>query len=159
MHATAVNEFLAQMNDCGAKGIFIIGASNRPEKIDPAILRAGRLDKKVYLPPPDFEARKSMFEMYLKQRKEVLDFGIDYDKLGQLTENYVSADIELLVNEASRKALKDKSRISMETLEYTIKNNKPTVNLSELKKYETLKAVMESGEDVANKRNPIGFKR
>ncbi|MFC4232660.1 AAA family ATPase [Parasediminibacterium paludis] len=159
MHANAVNEFLAQMNDCGAKGIFIIGASNRPEKIDPAILRAGRLDKKVYLPPPDFEARKSMFEMYLKQRKEVLDFGIDYDKLGQLTENFVSADIELLVNEASRKALKDKSRISMETLEYTIKNNKPTVNLSELKKYETLKTVMESGEDVFNKRNPIGFKR
>lgn len=157
MHANAVNEFLAQMNDCGAKGIFIVGASNRPEKIDPAILRAGRLDKKVYLPPPDFEARKSMFEMHLKQRKEVLDFGIDYDKLGQLTENYVSADIELLVNEASRKALKDKSRISMETLEYTIKNNKPTVNLSELKKYETLKAIMESGEDVSNKKKTYWF--
>jgi transitional endoplasmic reticulum ATPase len=159
MHANAVNEFLAQMNDCGAKGIFIIGASNRPEKIDPAILRAGRLDKKVYLPPPDFQARKAMFQLYLKPRP--LDFGIDYEKLSILTENYVSADIELLVNEASRKALKEKSRISMGILEFVIKNTKPTVSASELKKYEFLRKKLESenDNDEGSKRNPIGFRR
>jgi transitional endoplasmic reticulum ATPase len=142
MHANAVNEFLVQMNECGAKGIFIVGATNRPEKIDPAVLRAGRLDKKVYLPPPDFEARKAMFKIYLGSRP--LDFNIDYDKLGNLTENYVSADIELLVNEASRKALKEKTRISMEILEHVINVTKPTVSIKELNRYNSLKALMDS---------------
>jgi transitional endoplasmic reticulum ATPase len=87
--------------------------------IDPAMLRAGRLDKKFYLPPPDIEARKSMFEMYLKNRP--LDFGIDYEGLSILTENYVSSDIEFLVNESSRMALKEKSRITMTILENIIK--------------------------------------
>jgi transitional endoplasmic reticulum ATPase len=157
MAKSAVNEMLAQMDRTGEKGIFIIGATNYPDMIDPAMLRAGRLDKKFYLPPPDFEARKSMFEMYLKNRP--LDFGIDYDQLSRLTEHYVSADIELLVNEASRLALKNKTRISMAILTEVIKNNKPSVPLQELKKYEFIKAKMD-GENIEqkNERPRIGFK-
>lgn len=157
MSKSAVNEMLAQMDRTGEKGIFIIGATNYPDMIDPAMLRAGRLDKKFYLPPPDFEARKSMFEMYLKNRP--LDFGMDYDRLAKITENYVSADIEFLVNEASRLALKTKSRISMKILEEVIKNTKPSVPLQELKKYEQIKAKMD-GENIEqkNERPRIGFK-
>ncbi|MDR1371812.1 MAG: ATP-binding protein [Dysgonamonadaceae bacterium] len=134
MYKSAVNEMLAQMDRTGEKGIFIIGATNYPNMIDPAMLRAGRLDKKFYLPPPDFEARKGMFEMYLKDRP--LDFGIDYDKLATLTENYVSADIEFLVNETARTALKEKKRITMALLENTIQTTKPSVPLKELEKFE-----------------------
>ncbi|WP_313239914.1 protein kinase domain-containing protein [Sphingobacterium multivorum] len=157
MSKSAVNEMLAQMDRTGEKGIFVIGATNYPNMIDPAILRAGRLDKKFYLPPPDFEARKAMFEMYLKNRP--LDFGMDYDRLSNLTENYVSADIELLVNEASRLALKTKTRISMKVLEEVIKNTKASVPLKELKKYELIRAKMD-GENIENKteRPRIGFK-
>jgi len=157
MAISAVNEMLAQMDRTGEKGIFIIGATNYPDMIDPAMLRAGRLEKKFYMPPPDFEARKSMFEMYLKNRP--LDFGIDYDELSRLTENYVSADIELLVNEAARLALKNKKRISMAILTEVIKNNKPSVTLQELKKYELIKAKMD-GENIEqkNERPRIGFK-
>lgn len=157
MAKSAVNEMLAQMDRTGEKGIFIIGATNYPDMIDPAMLRAGRLDKKFYLPPPDFEARKSMFEMYLKNRP--LDFGMDYDQLSRLTEHYVSADIELLVNEASRLALKNKTRISMAILTEVIKNIKPSVPLQELKKYELIKAKMD-GENIEqkNERPRIGFK-
>lgn len=157
MAKSAVNEMLAQMDRTGEKGIFIIGATNYPDMIDPAMLRAGRLDKKFYLSPPDFEARKAMFEMYLKNRP--LDFGMDYDQLSRWTENYVSADIEFLVNEASRLALKSKARISMNILEEIIKNTKPSVPLQELKKYEVIKAKME-GEKVEqkNERPRIGFK-
>lgn len=156
MAKSAVNEMLAQMDRTGEKGIFIIGATNYPDMIDPAMLRAGRLDKKFYLPPPDFAARKSMFEMYLKNRP--LDFGMDYDQLSKWTENYVSADIEFLVNEASRLALKTKSRISMNILEEIIKNTKPSVPLQELKKYETIKAKID-GENIEkkNERPGIGF--
>ena len=156
MSKSAVNEMLAQMDRTGEKGIFIIGATNYPDMIDPAMLRAGRLDKKFYLPPPDFEARKGMFEMYLKNRP--LDFGIDYENLATLTKNYVSADIEFLVNEASRLALKEKARIGMTILENIIKITKPSVPLQELEKYEKVRAKMnsENTED-KNERRPIGF--
>ncbi len=142
MSKSAVNEMLAQMDRTGEKGIFIIGATNYPDMIDPAMLRAGRLEKKFYLPPPDFEARKAMFEMYLKNRP--LDFGIDYEKLSTLTINYVSSDIEFLVNEASRLALKEKSRITMTILANIIKSTKPSVPLYELQKYELVRAKMNS---------------
>lgn len=156
MAKSAVNEMLAQMDRTGEKGIFIIGATNYPDMIDPAMLRAGRLDKKFYLPPPDFEARKAMFEMYLKNRP--LDFGMDYDRLSTLTENYVSSDIEFLVNESARLALKEKTRINMSILENTIKITKPSVPLQELKKYEIIRAKME-GEitEQKNGRPKIGF--
>jgi len=67
-YAAEVNEMLAQMTECGAKGIFIIAATNRPEKIDKAVLRTGRIDKVIYLPPPDKIAREAMFKLYLKTR-------------------------------------------------------------------------------------------
>jgi transitional endoplasmic reticulum ATPase len=157
MSKSAVNEMLAQMDRTGEKGIFIIGATNYPDMIDPAMLRAGRLDKKFYLPPPDFEARKAMFEMYLKNRP--LDFGMDYDKLSTLTANYVSSDIEFLVNEASRLALKEKSRITMTILANIIKATKPSVPLHELQKYETVRAKMNSeNTEQKNDRPRIGFK-
>jgi len=157
MSKSAVNEMLAQMDRTGEKGIFIIGATNYPDMIDPAILRAGRIDKKFYLPPPDFEGRKAMFEMYLKNRP--LDFGVDYDRLSNLTENYVSADIELLVNEASRFALKTKTRISMKILEEVIKTTKASVSLKELQKYELIRAKMiDENLENKNERTRIGFK-
>jgi len=156
MAKSAVNEMLAQMDRTGEKGIFIIGATNYPDMIDPAMLRAGRLDKKFYLPPPDFDARKAMFEMYLKKRP--LDFGMDYDQLSKWTENYVSADIEFLVNEASRLALNTKARISMKILEEVIKDTKPSVPLQELKKYELIKAKMDGVNiEQKNERPRVGF--
>lgn len=156
MSKSAVNEMLAHMDRTGEKGVFIIGATNYPDMIDPAMLRAGRLDKKFYLPPPDIEARKAMFEMYLKSRP--LDFGIDYNRLSLLTENYVSADIAFLVNETARRALKTQSRITMNLLEEIIRNTQPSVPLHELKKYESINAKIE-GKAPDNNRTIIGFKK
>lgn len=158
MSRSAVNEMLAQMDRTGEKGIFIVGATNYPHMIDPAILRAGRLDKKYYLSPPDKEARKTMFEMYLKERP--YDFGLDYDHLAKLTENYVSSDIKLIVDDASRVALKQHSRITMTILENIIKKTKPSVSQSELQKYEQIRATMEGEtKQIEKKERPkIGFK-
>lgn len=156
MNTSAVNEFLAQMNNCGEDGIFIIGATNRPNSIDPAILRAGRLDKVIYLPPPDLEARELMFKLYLEKRPR--EIGLDYSELAKETENYVSSDIKFLCDEASRTALKLKSRISKEILLKTIKNNKPSISLKELNSYISIKARMEGLADNTNDRPRIGFK-
>jgi len=157
MAKSAVNEMLAQMDRTGEKGIFIIGATNYPDMIDPAMLRSGRLEKKFYLPPPDLKLRKALFEKSLNLRKKVLDFGIDYDRLSVLTENYVSSDIESIVNEATSIAMAEDSRISMSLLENVIKSFKPFPK-EELSKYQKIKAKMD-GENIQQKheRPRIGF--
>lgn len=156
MNTSAVNEFLAQMNNCGEDGIFIVGATNRPNAIDPAILRSGRLDKHIYLPPPDFEARKLMFELYLKKRPT--EIGLNYNELAKATENYVSSDIKFLCDEASRKALKQDTRITKNIVLETIKSNKPSISKTELDSYLVIKAKMDGENNNNNDRPRIGFR-
>ena len=121
MSRSAVNEMLAQMDRTGEKGIFIIGATNYPNMIDPAILRAGRLDKKYYIGVPDIEARMALFRLYLNKRP--YDFGLDYHQLADMTQGYVSADIQLIVNDASRNALRQHSKITINCLCTSAYNN------------------------------------
>lgn len=154
MHLSAVNELLANMDRLGEKGIFVIGATNYPHLMDPAILRSGRLDKKFYVAPPDFEARKAMFEMLLKKRP--YDFGLDYDKLALMTENYVFSDITLIINDASRKALRFKSKITMAILEETISNTQSSLKPRDIEKYNKIKTQMEGG-DIEKPRPRVGF--
>lgn len=142
--AGEVNEFLTQLNNCGKNEVFVIATSNQPGLIDPAVMRAGRIDKLFYVPPPDFKARKAMFQLLLKKRP--VDFGIDYDQLAYSTENFVSADIQHLVNEAARKALKQKAKITQEILQQVIEETKPSVSDDEIKKYEQIRSELE-GKD------------
>lgn len=136
-YASEVNEFLAQMTECHQHGIFIIAATNAPEKIDPAILRTGRIDKVVYVGPPDYEARVEMFKLYLKERPIGTD--IDYETLANMTRNYVSSDIKFITNEASRNALKEKIKIQQRHLEKAIKTNPSSISEKQLQKYEKFK--------------------
>ena len=156
MSRSAVNEMLAQMDRTGEKGIFIIGATNYPNMIDPAILRAGRLDKKYYIGVPDIEARMALFRLYLKKRP--YDFGLDYHLLADMTQGYVSADIQLIVNDASRNALRQHSKITMELLKVAITNTTPSLSNNELRKYERIRAMM-NGEEMkkSDDRPRIGF--
>ena len=156
MSRSAVNEMLAQMDRTGEKGIFIIGATNYPNMIDPAILRAGRLDKKYYIGVPDTDARMALFKLYLEKRP--YDFGLDYQQLADMTQGYVSADIQLIVNDASRNALRQHSKITMELLRIAISNTRPSLSANELRKYDRIRAMM-NGEKVkkSNDRPRIGF--
>lgn len=156
MSRSAVNEMLAQMDRTGEKGIFIIGATNYPNMIDPAILRAGRLDKKYYIGVPDIEARMALFRLYLNKRP--YDFGLDYHQLADMTQGYVSADIQLIVNDASRNALRQHSKITMELLKVAITSTAPSLSNNELRKYERIRAMM-NGEEMkkSDDRPRIGF--
>lgn len=129
MSRSAVNEMLAQMDRTGERGIFVIGATNLPDEIDEAMLRTGRLEKRIYVGPPDEEARKEMFEMYLKDR--YTDFGIDYEHLAMLTDGYVSSDIRYLVDEAARLALSRNEKITMKLLEDSIRLHPSSIKPSE----------------------------
>jgi transitional endoplasmic reticulum ATPase len=155
MNTSAVNEFLAQMNNCGEDGVFIVGATNRPKAIDPAILRSGRLDKHIYLPPPDFEAREQLFKIYLDKRPT--EIGLDYSELARLTENYVSSDIKYICDQAARNAFKTKSRITKEIMILTIESKKSSISISELNNYLGIKAKMEGTHTNNNERPKIGF--
>lgn len=123
-----VNEFLLQLNDAADKNILVVGATNYIERIDPAVLRPGRFDKKIHVPPPDLEARQELFELGLSGRPH--DKNIDFKKLGELTENYSSADIvEGIVESAARLAANlDKAEIDQEILENEIKKIQPIKN-------------------------------
>ena len=115
-----VNEFLSQMNNCSARGIFIIGTTNHKELIDQAVLRKGRMDLHVLVPAPDFETRKRMFDLYLKDRP--CD-GTDSSELAKLTDNYSSSDIAYIVNDAALVAAYKNIPISQQLLIDTIKAN------------------------------------
>ena len=156
MSRSAVNEMLAQMDRTGERGIFVIGATNYPNMIDTAILRAGRLDKKYFIGAPDEEARMALFKLYLEKRP--YDFGLDYQQLAEMTQGYVSADIQLIVNDAARNALHQHSKITMELLKAAISNTRPSLSADELRKYDRIRKMM-NGEDVKkpNDRPRIGF--
>lgn len=158
MNTSAVNEFLAQMNNCGEDGVFVIGATNRPNAIDPAILRSGRLDKHIYLPPPDLEAREKMFRIYLEKRPTEL--GINYENIAEKTEGYVSSDIKMICDEASRVALKSKHKISEKIILEVVKQTKSSLSNQELQKYLEIKDRFDNNPDSQKTNiNPIGFKK
>ena len=134
-YASEVNEWLIQFNNCSEQEVFIIGATNKMNKIDSAVLRSGRFDRKILVPVPDFESRKSLFKLYLDLRKKVVDNDIDYDKLSELTLNFVCSDIKLIVNDASRAARKIKANISQKILENIISETSSSISEEEISKY------------------------
>lgn len=147
-----VNEFLAQLNNCGEDGVMVIAATNEPSLIDPAALRAGRLEQKFYIPQPDKETRKELFKVGLKNRK--VELGIDYDKLAELTKNRVSADIKFIIDTAARMVFKQNANsITQRILEEAIKAVKPTVSEKEIKECEKIRDEFEGKSSMPH----VGF--
>lgn len=135
-----VNEFLTELNNCSHKGIFVIGTSNRPDKIDPAVLRTGRIDKLVYVPLPDKIARKEMFKLHLKDRP--CD-DIDYDHLAEITDKYVASDISYIVNDAAMTSAFLDEPITNQRLLDSIRCTHPSLNEATLREYEQIKDRLE----------------
>ncbi len=154
--AGEVNEFLSQMNNCAKRGIFIVATSNRPDKIDPAVLRTGRIDKMVYVPLPDKEARKEMFALYLDRRPVGED--IDLDALAEKTEGYIASDIAFIVNDAAMTAAYARALITNELLETSLRNIRPSLRKESLEAYDQIRDRMEDNNRANNVRaivNPL----
>lgn len=155
--AARVNEFLAQINKCSERGIFVIATTNKPSLIDEAMLRTGRLEVKVYVPPPDVFARRELFELYLKNRH--CEIGLDFKALAELTPNVVASDVEFIVNKAAHKAAIQEVRISMSILTEIAKSFTPSINKKLLESYEKDHAAFSSPNNESSNRSPIGFRR
>ena len=157
-YASAVDEWLAQMSGCGEAGVFLLAATNRPRRIDPAVLRAGRIDKVVYVGPPDHPARRAMFEIHLNHRP--VDDAIDYDELARLTKGRVGSDIRFLVDEAARDALTNRTGdIGMQQLVTAIRRNGPSVGPGMLAEYEKMRREFEPERSAKGVARTIGFGR
>ncbi|MDR0938285.1 MAG: BREX system Lon protease-like protein BrxL [Mediterranea sp.] len=148
-----VNEFLSQLDNIGDSGVFVVCSTNRPLALDKAILRTGRLEKCVFIPPPDHEARRAMFEMYLRHRP-LDEASVDYDRLAALTANYVSSDIRFICDESARKLVGSGLPITMEVLERTIATRPSSINADDIAYYEKVRAQMEGRR---GRRPKIGF--
>ncbi len=96
---TTINAFLAQMDgvESDNENILIIGATNAPWDVDSAFKRTGRFDRSFFIPPPDFDAREEIFELYLQD----LPIGkLDYRLLSDASEGFSGADIKGVVDRA-----------------------------------------------------------
>ena len=149
-----VNEFLSQLNNCSARGIFVIGTSNRPEKIDRAVLRAGRIEKLVYIPMPDLAARRELFRIHLADR--YCDESIDLDELAQRSDGYVASDIELLVNETALDAAMQDMPIGQQLLLDKLARMRKSVSSDDAAAYETMRRKFENSDNSGSRRR-IGY--
>jgi transitional endoplasmic reticulum ATPase len=151
--AGEVNEFLSQLNNCGKDGILVIGTTNRPDLIDPAILRKGRIDKMIYVPPPDFEARMGLFKIMLENKP--IEEGIDIEQLAQITEGRVCSDIDFIVSEAARSAYHNKDKISMRLLQDIITRTGSSLTKEQTDFYENIHKNYEGM--ISGKKPKVGF--
>ena len=111
------------MNECASKGILVAATTNRPDLVEPAIMRVGCLDRVFFVPQPDFEARKDMFKSHLKGRPcEELDF----DELAKLSNDFNAGDITETVNEAAMTAAYMDVLISQKILVDVLRFKNPT---------------------------------
>jgi len=114
-------QLLAEIDGFNPRGdVRIIGATNRPDILDPALLRPGRFDRIIEIPIPDREARKEIFVILTSKMK--LGKSVDLDNLAAHTENASGADIKAISTEAGMFAVKkNKKAIEMEDFEQAIK--------------------------------------
>lgn len=87
-----INQILTEMDGMGTKkNVFIIGATNRPDIIDPAILRPGRLDQLIYIPLPDEKSREAILKANL--RKSPIAKDVDLTYIAKITQGFSGADL------------------------------------------------------------------
>ena len=111
-----LNQLLTEMDGFGAnEGIIIIAATNRPDVLDPALLRPGRFDRQVTVSLPDKQARKEILAVHAKNK--VLDKSVTLDNLAKRTPGFSGADLENLLNEAAL---------------LTVRRNKKSITMSEI---------------------------
>ncbi len=100
----AVNQFLVEMNgvEANPEGIFVIGATNNPWDIDPALKRSGRFGDSLYIEPPRYKDRKGLFDLYTKNKPRK---GLNYGRLSRATTGFSPADIERVCDKAAMRPL------------------------------------------------------
>jgi len=125
---------LEELND-----VIVIAATNRPDIIDPALLRPGRFDRIILTPVPDEKGRLKIFEIHTK--KMPLDKDVNLKELAKKTDNYVGADIEGLCREAAMLALRknaEAKKVTLKDFNEALKKLKSSITNEDIKRYEEI---------------------
>ena len=135
-----VNQILTEMDGIQIlKGVVVIGATNRPDILDPALLRPGRFDRVIYVPPPDVEGRYQIFQIHTREMP--LDDDVDLRKLAEMTEGYTGADIEAVCREAALIAVREDlniKKVSMRHFVAALEKVKPSITPEQRREYEKI---------------------
>lgn len=129
---------LAKLRQHRFKPVLVIAATNRPWDIDRAFLRPGRLDRHVYVRPPNASERRQLLEQFLKRRADRLVRCVcqDLELLATQLEGYTPADIELVVDEAAQDAYAQNKEISADLLLHAAKRVPRSISEEELRRYQ-----------------------
>ncbi len=129
-----VNSLLTELDGMqNLKNVVVLAATNRPDILDGALLRPGRFDRIIELPPPDLKTRIEIFKVHTKRMP--LDKSVDLEELAKKTENYTGADIEGICREAGMEAIRSASaKVTMHHFENSMKTLKPTVTGTRIEK-------------------------
>lgn len=113
-----LNQLLVEMDGFESnEGIIVMAATNRPDVLDPALLRPGRFDRQVVVPPPDVRGREAILEVHSKDTP--VDSDVDFSLIARSTPGFSGADLQNLVNESALHAARcSRSQITMEDFEY-----------------------------------------
>jgi transitional endoplasmic reticulum ATPase len=135
-----VNQLLTEMDGIvPLSNVVVLAATNRPDILDPALLRPGRFDRMIYVPPPDKEARKQILKIHTK--KVPLANDVDLDRLAELTEGYTGADLAALVREAALLKLREKLEpgpVEWRHFEQVLKKVRPSLTRDDIARYEQM---------------------
>ena len=148
-----INEFLCQINNCGESGVFVIAATNMPEEIDEAALRAGRLERKYYIGVPDVQTIEKLLEIQLRKRKTD---SINIKEVAKHLQGRVAADVKLLVDVAARLAFRNHCNISTQLLIEAVRSTPPSVSKAVIEEHLRIKEKFEQ-KQIEGKRRRIGF--
>jgi len=154
-----VNQMLTEMDGLESlNDVVIIGATNRPDIVDPALLRQGRFDRIILTPVPDTVGRKKIFEIHLKRMP--IAGGVDAKKLAELTEGYVGADIEGVCREAGMIALREDIKakeVLMKHFEKALEVVRPSVDKEIEDVYKQLEGYFSSARAKQIKEEKISY--
>ena len=143
-----VNQLLTELDGIESlEGVTVIAATNRPDMIDPAIMRPGRVDRSVEVELPDKEARRKIFAVHTREMPMSDD--VDLDELASETENYVGSDIESICREAGMNALRNDSEseeVTMDDFEQAMEETRPTATEENRKMYRQMAQKMNDVE-------------
>ncbi len=115
-----LNQLLTEMDGFdGSKGVVILGATNRPESLDPALTRPGRFDRRIPVELPDLKGREEILRVHAKRIK--LDHNIDFNKIARMASGASGAELANIINEAALKAVREKRQsVNQSDLEESI---------------------------------------
>lgn len=133
-----VNQLLTELDGITIlKNVVVIGATNRPDILDTALIRPGRFDRLIYVPPPDRKARLEIFKVHIKEMPLARD--VDLDKLAERTEGYTGADVEAVCREAAFITLRKEGKpspVPMKHFEEAMEIVPPSVTDEDVRKFE-----------------------